>query len=168
MARKNSYIDSLTKLFDASSRPIYAIDSERRIVYCNRALAAWLDIESSRIIGRVVEYHSEPTADDDETRDDGPLTDLCPPPQAFAGEACVGTLSCMARGGRLVHRRAEFVPLGDAAGERATRKKEQPAPAYSILAMLAVDDLSAEELATGLSREPTTDELHRTIRRFRR
>lgn len=168
MARKTSNIDSLTKLFDGSSRPIYAIDAERRIVYCNRALATWLDIEPSRIIGRVVEYHSEPTADEDDVRDDGPLTDLCPPPKAFAGEACVGTLSCMARGGRLVHRQTEFVPLSDAASEKASRKKEQPAPRHSVLAMLAVADLSPQELATGLSGEPAADELHRTIRRFRR
>src|SRR5947199_6670680 len=112
MARKTSNIDSLTGLFDQSTRPIYAIDDERRIVYCNRAWAAWLDIEPSRIVGRVVEYHSEPTADEDDGREDLPLTDLCPPPQAFLGEACAGTLSCVARDGRLVHRRAEFVPLG--------------------------------------------------------
>src|SRR6478672_370624 len=148
MARKNSNIDSMTKLFDGSSRPIYAIDAERRIVYCNRALAAWLDIESSRIIGRVVEYHSEPAAEDDETRDDGPLTDLCPPPQAFAGEACVGTLSCMARGGRLVHRRAEFIPLGDA--EKSSRKSEPLQSPHAVLAMLAMSDLSPQELAKGL------------------
>src|SRR6476660_9449336 len=110
MARKNSNMDALAGLFNDSSRPIYAIDAERRIVYCNRALATWLDIEASRIVGRVVEYHSEPTADD-EARDVAPLTDLCPPPRAFVGEACVGTLSCMARAGRLVHRQAEFVPL---------------------------------------------------------
>src|SRR3954466_4942647 len=118
MSRKTSNIDSLTTLFDGSSRPIYAIDADRRIVYCNRALATWLDIEASRIIGRVVEYHSEPTADDDDARADAPLTELCPPPRAFAGEACTGTLSCMARAGRLVHRQAEFVPLGDADGEK--------------------------------------------------
>src|SRR5690349_15956431 len=122
MARKTSNIDSLTKLFDSSSRPIYAIDASRRVVYCNRALATWLDRESSRILGRVVEYHSEPATDEDEAGDEGPLTELCPPPQAFAGEACTGTLSCMAREGRLVHRRAEFVLLRDAAAEKAGRK----------------------------------------------
>src|SRR3954465_10546472 len=108
MARKTSNIDGLIELFNGSSRPVYAIDSERRIVYCNRTLAAWLDIEPNRIIGRVLEYHSEPTTDSEEGYDGGPLTDLCPPPQVFAGKACVGTLSCMARGGRLVHRKAEF------------------------------------------------------------
>lgn len=168
MARKTANIDSLTELFNNSRRPIYAINSERRIVYCNRALATWLDIESRRIIGRVVEFHSEPTADEDDSRDDGPLTDLCPPPQALAGEACVGTLSCMARDGRLVHRRAEFVPLDDAAGETVSRKKAQTVPGRAVLAMLAIADMSAQELAAGLPGAPTADELHRTIRRFRR
>src|SRR4051812_43975396 len=98
MARKISNIEVLTGLFNSSSRPIYAIDAERRIVYCNGALAAWMDMETDRIIGRTVEYHSEPTADDNETREEAPLTDLCPPPQAFAGEACGATLSCMAIG----------------------------------------------------------------------
>jgi transcriptional regulator with AAA-type ATPase domain len=168
MARKTSNIDSLTKLFDESSRPIYAIDAERRVVYCNRALAAWLDIESSRIIGRLVEYHSEPPADEDEGRDDGPLTDLCPPPQVFAGEARAGTLSCMARDGRLVHRQAEFVPLGVGEVGRKSRAKGQSAPNYAVLGMLAATDISPQELVTGLSGDPTADELHRTIRRFRR
>jgi DNA-binding NtrC family response regulator len=167
MARKTSNIDSLTKLFDESSRPIYAIDAERRIVYCNRALAAWLGIELRRIIGRVVEYHSEPAGDEDETREEGPLTDLCPPPQVFAGEGCAGILSCMARDGRLVHRKAEFVPLGTSESVKS-RAKAQPTPIFAVLGMLAAADLSAQELATALSGEQTADELHRTIRRFRR
>jgi DNA-binding NtrC family response regulator len=167
MARKTSNIDSLTKLFDGSTRPIYAIDADRRIVYCNGALAAWLDIESSRIIGRVVEYHSEPNADEDEAHEDGPLTDLCPPPQTFAGETCAGTLSCVARGGRLVHRHAEFVPLAAGEARQKSRGKEKSA-CYAVLGMLTAEDMTAEELAKGLSGEPLADELHRTIRRFRR
>src|SRR3954466_11851187 len=168
MSRKTSNIDSLTTLFDGSSRPIYAIDADRRIVYCNRALATWLGIESSRIIGRVVEYHSEPTTDEDEDREDGPLTDLCPSPQVFAGNACTGTLSCIARDGRLLHRRAEFVPLGSVQVEKKSRGKEQSTPSYAVLGMLAAQDMSAQELASGISSEPMADELHRTIRRFRR
>jgi DNA-binding NtrC family response regulator len=168
MARKTTTVAELTTLFDNSSRPIYAIDANRRIIYCNRALASWLDIEASRIIGHLVEYHSEPTSDDDESQDDAPLTDLCPPPRAFAGEACVGTLSCMARAGRLVHRQAEFVPLGEADGEKAGRRKSPPAAMYAVLVMLAAADMSPQDVAAGLATEPTADELHRTIRRFRR
>src|SRR4051794_7220576 len=103
MPRTAATIDSLTRLFDASSRPIYAVDAGREIVYCNRALAQWLDLDLRRIVGRLVEYHFEPTADNEKGDDTAPLADLCPAPRALAGEACVGTLSCMARGGRLVH-----------------------------------------------------------------
>jgi DNA-binding NtrC family response regulator len=168
MARKTSNIESLTGLFNDSGRPIYAIDADRRVVYCNRALATWLDIETGRIVGRVVEYHSEPAADEEEAREDGPLTELCPPPQAFAGEVCVGTLSCMARDGRLVHRQAEFLPLGGGASDKVSRRKERTASKFAVLVILAEVDMSAQQLATGLGSEPTSDELHRTIRRFRR
>lgn len=167
MARKRAAIDGLTKLFDGSGRPIYAIDAERRIVYCNRALADWLEMDPGRIIGRLVEYHSEPTVDDEEAREDGPLADLCPPPQAFSGEACTGTLSCVARDGRLIHRRADFVPLGSV-DAKSSRKTDSAAPACGVLAMLAAADLSTQELATASSVDPAADDLHRTIRRFRK
>jgi PAS domain-containing protein len=85
-------------LFNDSRRPIYAINAERRIVYCNRALATWLDIEASRIIGRVVEYHSEPTADEDEPAM-MPLTDSCASAAGVCWRGLRGTLSCMAREG---------------------------------------------------------------------
>ena len=147
-------LDSLTDLLEASSRPIYAVDARRRIIYSNRALAAWLDLEPARIIGRVVEYHSEPLSDRP-TKSEGaaPLTDLCPPPRAFAGEPSLGTISCVARGGGLVHRRANFVPIGGVDG---------------VLVFLSGRDLNPQELAAELSGDPSADELHRILRQFRR
>ncbi len=144
---------------------MYAIDAERRVVYCNPALAAWLEIDRNRIVGRLVEYHSEPATEDDE---EGSLTDLCPPPQVFAGEAGRGTLSCMVRDGRLLHRRAEFIPLDKAASEASNRKNDELPPAIAVLVILADSDLSPQELAAGMSGEPTADDFHRTIRKFRR
>jgi DNA-binding NtrC family response regulator len=167
MARKLATIDSLPALFDESRRPIYAIDAERRIVYCNPALAAWLDIAGGRVVGRVVEYHSEPHENDNSGGDAAPLTDLCPPPRALAGEACMGTLSCMGRGGRLVHRKAEFVPLASARRVKANQNQATSEP-FAVLVLLAEADMSTQEVAAELSGEPTADELHRTIRRFQR
>ncbi len=145
-------VASLTSLLDASRRPIYAVDARRQVVYCNAALAAWLGLEPGRIVGRSVEYHSEPTA-----ATTAPLTDLCPPPSALAGTPTIGTVGCVSRDGRLVHRRAEFVPLAT----------EDPS-AGGVLVLLAAADLSPPELARELSDEPTADELHRAIRSFRR
>src|SRR5690242_6446439 len=120
MARKRTTIESLTALFDDSDRPIYAIDDETEIVYCNRALSDWIGLDAKRIVGRIVEFHSEPRTEDT-IQPEPPLTDLCPPPRAIAGEACTGTISCLAADGRLAHRHAEFRPLSQASGKTKHR-----------------------------------------------
>jgi DNA-binding NtrC family response regulator len=151
-------------LLDASSRPTYAVDAQRRIVYCNAALAKWLDVERERIVGRLVEYHSEPVADSTARGEAvAPLTDLCPPPKALWGESSIGTISCAARGGGLVHRRAQFVPLSAENGGREDKRREG-----GVLVFLAERDLTPQELASDVAPEPSADELHRTIRQFRR
>ncbi len=158
MEQTPSTIALLENLLDASSRPIYAVDARRQVVYCNAALATWLGLEPERIVGRCVEYHSEPAANAvPRSVALPPLTDLCPPPQSLTGVATSGTIGCVDRGGRLVHRRAEFVPLA----------VESPTPC-GVLVLLAAVDLSPQELAAELSDEPAADELHRAIRRFRR
>ena len=152
-------LQSLGEFLDSSARPIYAVDARRQIVYGNAALAQWLGLESTHIVGRYVEYHSESDAEEAGTAahaSSGPLAGLCPPPQALAGQQCVGTVSQVARGGRLVHRHADFLPLGAA---------DSPA---GVLAVLATYDLSPDELAADMSSEPTGDEMHRAIRRLRR
>ena len=172
MARTPATIDSLTKLLDQSSRPIYVVDSQRRIVYCNPALAAWIDLEPKRIVGRHVEYHSESSADakadGPKDKTSAPITDLCPPPKALAGEPCVGTISCLARDGRLLHRAAEFVPLNLSAGAKQMKPRDADGQRSAVLVFLAGEDLSTQEIVGDLSGQPTADELHRTIRRFRR
>ena len=171
-------VHPLIELLSASSRPIYAVDAERRIVYCNPALETWLELAAERIVGRHVEYHSEPDADGDSPRGtSGPLTGLCPPPRALAGEVSTGTVSCVPRDGRLVHRHAEFVPLhvGDSLGStdlasaRDSHSRDGDTRLRGgVLALLATANLSPTELTAQLSTEPTEDDLHRTIRRFRR
>jgi DNA-binding NtrC family response regulator len=164
MARTRTTIDSLQKLLDRSNRPIYVVDSRRRVVYCNAALAKWLQLEPERIIGRVVEYHSIQAGDEKAKADPvAPLADLCPPPRALAGEACAGTISCAALGGRLAHRHAEFVPLDSVGGDPAAN-----GDASGVLVLLSARELSPQELAKELSENSPADEIHRAIRQFRR
>ena len=138
MPRSQAIADSLTKLLDTSSRPIYVVDAQRRIVYCNPALAAWIDLEPKRIVGRRVEFHSEePKADAAIRSDAAPLTDLCPPPHALVGDATSGTISCLARGGRMLHRAAEFVPLGRAEKSQKSRDSQSDQQ-FGVLVLLAV------------------------------
>jgi DNA-binding NtrC family response regulator len=165
MARTRTTLDSLPKLLDRSNRPIYAIDSHRRVAYCNSALARWLELDPGRIVGRLVEYHSIPSGDEKTMGDSAaPLADLCPPPRALAGEACQGTISCAAMGGRLAHRHAEFIPL-NMSGDG---KSQENSDAGGVLVLLAARDLSPQEVAEEVKEEATADELHRTIRQFRR
>src|SRR4051812_4879438 len=168
MARPPSIADSLAKLLDKSDRPIYMVDPQRRIVYANPALAEWIDLERTRIVGRRVEFHSEePSSEAAARKDIAPLTDLCPPPYALAGEPGKGTISCQARDGRMLHRAAEFVPLGHVSGSRRSHDPEESHQS-AVLILLADMNLTAQELAKEVSGEPTVDELHRAIRQFRR
>ena len=73
-----------------------------------------------------MEYHSEPTADKS-TRDDTrrPLTDLCPPPHALAGEAERRHDFVRRRDGGLVHRQASSCRSArvDVASQAGRRKR---------------------------------------------
>jgi transcriptional regulator with AAA-type ATPase domain len=161
--------DSLTKLLDHCSRPVYLVDDQRRIIYCNPALADWTALDRGRISGRVVEYHSEARHHADTSRDSSaPLVDLCPPPSAFFGETSRGTISCVAQDGGLKHRLADFIPLDVAPNQRTKGRRASDGTAGAVLVLLAGSDLSPQELAAQLTGDPSADELHRTIRRFRR
>ncbi len=168
MARPFSIADSLTKLLDKSDRPIYIVDPQRRIVYCNPALAEWIDLERMRIVGRRVEFHSEEPSSDAATKKDvAPLTDLCPPPSTFAGDPGKGTISCQTRDGRMLYRAAEFIPLSRVSAPRESRTDDESSHT-AVLVLLTTENLTAQDLAKEISSEPTADELHRTIRQFRR
>lgn len=168
MPSKQSTAESLAKLLDTSDRPLYIVDAQRRIAFCNAALAAWIDLEPKRIIGRRVEFHSEPAKTEELIdADSTPLTDLCPPPSALAGESGTGTISCLGRDGHLYHRNAEFIPLGQATPRNRPRQPSADEP-FTVLVLLAPENLTPQQLASNAAADPTADELHRTIRRFRR
>src|SRR5688572_2959676 len=164
---RTSTIGSLSSLLDRSHSPIYVVDDRRRIVYCNAALAAWLDLERERIVGRAVEYHSELAGETE--REDAPLSDLCPPPRALSGTPCQGTISSKARDGGLAHRHADFVPLGRSQSTSKTGKKHdtQNEALSGVLVVVDAEDLSPQDIAVELSGEASSDDLHRAIRQFR-
>lgn len=184
---------TLSRLLDEAKRPVYVVSGRGRIVFCNRALAEWLQLNVEQILGRGVEYHSE-RAEQSSTIGDAtrpPLTDLSPPPRSLAGEESVGTLSCVDRNGHLVHRRGRFIPLsassalgyplpdsrqGEGSGEGTIahegsgdgRDNGVGEATHLILVVLDARNLSPAELAQSLAAEPDADQLHRAIRQFRR
>jgi DNA-binding NtrC family response regulator len=171
MQSPSTSITQLAAIFDASLRPIYVVDAARRVVYCNRALAGWLGMEPAKILGRQVEYHSLPATHGLDNRPSSlaPLTELCPPPVALAGSQCFGTVATANREGRLIHRRAEFVPLGPpiAPSDKPKSAAAESASRDGVLVIIAALDLSPEDVAGEIQANAAPDELHAAIRRFR-
>lgn len=108
MSRSRSAASEVARLLDGGVAPIYALDEDRRIVYCNRACAAWLGVKANQLIGQVCQYRSP--------ADSAPAdlaAGLCPPPQAFAGQPQTAIVSRAGKDGTLVYRRGQFLPLAD-------------------------------------------------------
>lgn len=147
MARKRSNINALSRSLGDSSAPIYALDSQRRIIYCNAALTAWLGVEPRRLMGAVCNYHSGGGGE----RFDPSL--LCPPPEAFAGQVQQADLAWVGPDGRTVARRARFIPL--------------PGPEGKALGVLAIVDDQPADTVRGeqpAAEEPTR--LHAELSRL--
>ncbi|MBN1852695.1 MAG: sigma 54-interacting transcriptional regulator [Pirellulales bacterium] len=155
MTRRVAPKSALVSLFDASISPVYALDNDGLIVFCNQALAAWTGIAADDLVGRQVVYHSA----DDPRSLPGIAAGLCPPPVAMKGRACDGHVSCPTRHGHLVYRRGHFEPLASADWGK------NPS---GILAILAAEDLTLEEVAAQYTPDADSDVLHATIRRYRR
>ena len=101
----------LTRLLAAVAVPVYVLDAERRLLYCNSACAEWLGVAAEELAGQTVGYHSSPAADTNSLQ----VAGLCPPPEAFAGHRTSGTIAAL-RDGAAARRQAEFLPLADDRG----------------------------------------------------
>ena len=155
MPRTKTIAAELARLFDRSPDPIYVLDDERRIVFCNQALARWTRVQVLELIGRRVDYHSQR----DPSGTPGVAAGLCPPPDAFAGWETTGHVTCLSANNRLLHREARFLPLG--AGE-----EESNADCVGTVVFVSKVDVEATD-AKSPEAEPSTDQLHLEIRRFR-
>ena len=115
MAISRSMAGELARLLAKAAAPVYLLDDDRRLVYCNPACAAWLELEASDLVGQTLSYHSNPAAELASSR----LAGLCPPPEAFSGARLTATILCSRGDGadaKPARRRAEFIPLADDAG----------------------------------------------------
>jgi DNA-binding NtrC family response regulator len=97
----------LARLFGAAEQPIYVVDDEWTIVFCNPACLAWLGRSEEEIVGQPCRYHS--VADNDSR--EALLAGLCPPPEAMAGHEQCALVQCVNE-----RREARFQPLLDHAG----------------------------------------------------
>lgn len=108
MARNRSIKNALVHLLAASPLPVYLVDDQRRIVYCNPACGEWVGVDVEQLAGRRCDYHSSCSPGTPEEIAAG----LCPPPEVFSGRRITAEVACRVAPDSLVRRRAEFLPLG--------------------------------------------------------
>jgi DNA-binding NtrC family response regulator len=146
----------LAKLLNSAAQPVYVLDDELVILFCNDACQDWVGRRADELLGRRCRYHS--TEEVGET--DAAAAGLCPPPGAMAGQDVAGVVVRIDPvDGRLARRRARFVPLG--------RRTEG---IVGLVVLVDGEDLpEADLLAAGkLPEQSETAWLHEQVRAFRR
>ena len=151
MPRPRSIANTLVRLLDSSPQPMYVVSEQRKIVYCNTALAQWVGLPAEEFAGARCDYH----ANEQENRVAEVAAGLCPPPESFLGKRMDGEIACVGPAGQLRLRTAEFSPLGNDALNCA-----------GVLVMVAHEDMS--ESATPAGREETPAQLHERLWRMQR
>ncbi len=151
MARQRVTTSDLTRLLRKAPGPIYVLDRERTIVFCNRALAEWTATDAGDLVGRRVDY----AIGSDGAEPPGVAAGLCPPAETFEGRETQAVVTCMSAQGRLVYRRARFIPLGEG----------QACVAWLVL--VDQTDMPAAEAFESVTPPATPAAHHLEIQRFR-
>ena len=147
MGRKRFYISGLSRLLAAYPQPVYVLDANRVVVYCNTACLDWTRATVDEIVGRRCDYHSH-------NSDDGTpnlLGGLCPPPEVFQGRPITTTVACADPDGHWIDRPAECLPLADSQGG-----------CQGVIVFICADDLA--RISPSPSHVPPPEELHRQLR----
>jgi DNA-binding NtrC family response regulator len=146
----------LARFLDNGAAPIYVLDEDRRIIFCNRACADWLGVQLEALLGQQCNYHAPaPCAGDGSGVQPASQigAGLCPPPQVFSGRAAAALVSCTRADGQVVHRRGQFLPLA--------RGEDESSP---VIAVLELADCAADSL---LQEGESSQRLHEQVRQFR-
>ena len=110
MSQTRTTAADLARLLNDADSPVYVLDEDRKIVFCNAACARWTHVAAGELLDLQCVYHAPANADDGSDVAAG----LCPPPKVFAGHAQAGVVTCPCRTG------AEFIAAGfSALGRRA-------------------------------------------------
>jgi DNA-binding NtrC family response regulator len=108
MTRARSPEYALGKLLEAAPRPVYVIDEQRQVVYCNLACGELLGVACDQLMGQRCVYQATPSG----TSPADMAASLCPPPEVFAGQFVSAVVSALHMSGSLLTRHATFIPLG--------------------------------------------------------
>jgi DNA-binding NtrC family response regulator len=152
MARSRRVAADLARLLSAAPEPIYVLDDEQTLVFCNQACLDWVDRTSDELVGSRSTYHTSP----DPSTAEAVAAGLCPSPEAFAGRETTGIVASATCDGRLRRRRARFVPLG--AG---------PGGPVGLIVLVGAEDLPESEPLSPEAHPTEAAWLHEQVRQFR-
>ena len=105
----------IARLLNLLREPVYFVDGQWRIRFCNRACLEWLACREEDIVDRRCAFHSS----FDLEPGDALAAGLCPPPGAFEREQTLGTVACLTPDGQLRRRQARFLRVHDTDGRPA-------------------------------------------------
>ncbi|MGQ9761583.1 MAG: helix-turn-helix domain-containing protein [Thermogutta sp.] len=130
---------NIARLFDRVAQPIYFVDRQWHIRYCNQACLEWLGCTKDAIVDRRCAFHSGVNLDPGDALAAG----LCPPPGVMEATETLGIVMCLQPTGELKRRRTRFLTLSTRSGP------------LGVLAIVSEEDLSdsltAEALADSLT-----------------
>ena len=147
MPRPRASAVELTRLLGEAAEPIYVLDGERRIVYCNRACTAWLGLAEDDLLGQWAVYQSA----DHGASPAAVAAGLAPPPHDSPPPHYTAVVASPHD-----RRRACFFTLSGEDGPRGAAAVVEPRP------------LAEGEPDAAPSAELPPDELHDRLRRLRR
>ena len=126
MAGERIRTAALAKVLNLVPQPVYLVDADRTLVFCNQMCLDWVGCSAEDLLGRQCVYRSA-------TEEAGPeaaAAGLCPPPEVSRGREVSATVTAQTAERGLRRRLARFLPLG---------------PADNLVGVLALVD--AEDLA---------------------
>ena len=153
MARVRSVTTELARLLDKADQPVYLLDDEQTLVFCNRACLDWVGLGAGELLGKRCAY----TTGSELSGAEAVAAGLCPPPSAWTVLQTTAVVARAALGGRLARRRARFIPLGGV--------HQQPA---ALLALVDAEDLPDAEAMAVAAADSEAALLHERLRNFRR
>ncbi len=156
MANRRNPKAGILRPLEQSSQPIYALDDQRRVVFANAAALAWLEVTQEQLVGLACDYHSRSDADLPQRI----AASLCPPPEAFLGQACRAPIGGFLRDTKSNEsapaRTAHFWPVAD------------EAKSFLVIAFVEAQPVAESRQAPRDSSTTRPSDLHQELIRWRR
>lgn len=169
MATRRSGWNELRRLFDSVAVPWFVVGADRRIVWCNQALAQAAELDADELVNRTCRYHTPET----NSRPDAIAAALCPPPDFNPQESTVVIVAWRNTAGEELRYQATFTSLVDPTPPPQQAGKSNP---IEEVAAVLVRLRGPLQHAAGVAKtpeailladDPSSAELHQQVRSFR-